>query len=175
MPESNSTDAPTNDAENTGTEGQQTQETPPEGDQQTQEQSKPDNKTTFDADYVKTLRSESANYRTKLRDAEAALEAANGRVSEFESTAPELTRRAESAEALATRYEVALEKGLPLDLAKRLIGDDRDALSADADALLASVGSNRPAPDLGQGTRQSVQSKKPSMSEALRAFALGND
>lgn len=45
----------------------------------------------------------------------------------------------DAARADALRYRVALEEGLPSDLAKRLVGEDEDALRADAKSLLALV------------------------------------
>jgi len=44
------------------------------------------------------------------------------------------------AEAKATRLEVALEKGLTATQAKRLVGSTKEELEADADELLADIG-----------------------------------
>lgn len=63
----------------------------------------------------------------------------------------EVTTRAEAAELANLRLEVATETGLSPNLAKRLVGSDRDELLADAAALLAEA---KPAPaDLKQGAR----------------------
>jgi hypothetical protein len=48
-------------------------------------------------------------------------------------------RRAEQAELRVLRAEVASAKGLPASMAQRLQGSDRDALEADADALLKDI------------------------------------
>lgn len=45
-------------------------------------------------------------------------------------------KRAADAEATALRFQVAAEKGLTTAQAKRLVGDTREALEADADELL---------------------------------------
>lgn len=63
--------------------------------------------------------------------------------------------RAQAAENRADRLEVALEKGLTLSQAKRLVGSTREELEADAEELLkdlAEAGKPRtPKPDPNQG------------------------
>jgi hypothetical protein len=72
------------------------------------------------------------------------------RLQEFEdrdkTEAEKLTERAEAAERTASesqqkllRYEVALEKKLPAELASRLQGGSREEMEADADELLKLV------------------------------------
>ena len=173
MPDSATTDAPADNptSEAPASTGEQSTTditTPPEG----AAPSAPDNKTVFDLDYVKGLRTESAGYRTKLRDAETARDTASTRVSELEASVPALEQRATAAEALAARYEVALEKGLPLTLAKRLVGATREELLADAEALASDVGPSRLALDLGQGARTPAPAPK-DVNAGLRALING--
>ncbi len=151
----------------TDSTGTSTEGAPPEG---TPTDSTPDNKTTFDADYVKGLRSEAAGHRTNLRAVEAERDELRTQLEAATATSTDSTSRLATAESLALRYEVALEKGLPLDLAKRLVGDDRDSLVADADGLRALLGDQRPPVDLGQGPRDEVKPPK-DVNAALRALA----
>lgn len=66
-----------------------------------------------------------------------------------------LARERDEAVGRLARLEVALEKGLTPSQAKRLVGDTREELEADADELLKDIGKPRsPKPDLNQG-RQS--------------------
>jgi len=51
--------------------------------------------------------------------------------------AAEAVKQVAEVEARATRLQVALDKGLPVDLVDRLRGDDAESLAADADALMA--------------------------------------
>lgn len=51
----------------------------------------------------------------------------------------EARTRAEKAEAKASRFEVALNKGLTLRQANRLVGDNPEELEEDADDLLADL------------------------------------
>lgn len=87
------------------------------------------------------------------------LSKAKGRVKEFEDAtkseqekpterASELEGRLTAAEANAARYEIALEKGLTKSQAKRLVGNTREELEADADELLSDLGvdDDKPSP-----------------------------
>ena len=98
---------------------------------------------TFDADYVKKLRDESARYRTEAKaNAEAAkrLEQIEAEKAKADQTAAEreaaAEARASQAEARAMKLDVAFEKGLTPAQAKRLVGASREALEADADEIL---------------------------------------
>lgn len=165
MPDSTSTETAPAEGTTPPAETAPPVETPPEG---TVEQVK-----VFDEAYVKTLRAESAKHRTDLRAKETEAQTLAERVQTYEATVPALESRATTAEALVSKYEVALEKGLPLDIAKRLNGATREELAADADALVAALGRATPPADLGQGPRQSPPAPRAGVNDALRALALG--
>lgn len=75
-----------------------------------------------------------------------------------------LKKELETATATSARYKVALEKGLSITQAKRLVGSTEDELSLDADELLTDLGvtdtptgsetgpATRPRPDLTPGS-----------------------
>ena len=73
----------------------------------------------------------------------------------------------------ALRLKVALQEGLPADLAARLVGEDQEALMADARTLKGLVKPTRGTPDREAGTAPSDNST-PSLTadQALRA-AIG--
>lgn len=77
------------------------------------------------------------------------------------------TRRADEAEARALRLEVAADKGLTPQQARRLVGDSLEDLQADADELLASF---KPEPSSRFGDKP-VESLKPAGADK----AGGND
>lgn len=75
----------------------------------------------------------------------------------FQEKVTELSTQAAQAERRALVASVALEKGLPASLARRLQGETQADLEADADELLAQfpqsdAGPRRPAPDASQGS-----------------------
>lgn len=97
-------------------------------------------------DALRKKNSENRNLRRRLREAEAAkeelAELKKKDQSDSERLADELASeksRADKAEAKASRYEVALNKGLTLRQANRLVGDSPEELEEDADDLLADL------------------------------------
>lgn len=85
--------------------------------------------------------------------------------------ATEAERNAAAAELRATRFEVAAEKGLPIELAPRLQGSTKDELLADADVLLTQVGPGKPkAPSLDGGARKTASGKS-DMNDIIRQAA----
>jgi len=76
----------------------------------------------------------------------------------------ELATGKSASDREAIRLKVALEKGLPANLAARLQGDDYDSLVADADALLEFIPSDaKPIPKLdpSQGPKDAVGDQSP--------------
>lgn len=104
----------------------------------------------------------------KVADLEGRLKAIEDRdKSDSERHAEEnatLKKDLETATATSARFKVALEKGLSITQAKRLVGSTEDELSADADELLVDLGVSdtqatsetgpamRPRPDLTPGS-----------------------
>lgn len=150
----------------------QTVETPPAG----EDAAPKDEAKTFDADYVKKLRDEAAKYRTeakanadaarKLADIEADKAKADQTAAEREAAAEQ---RASQAEARAMRLDVAFEKGLTPAQAKRLVGDTRDALEADAEEILrdfpALKPDGRPKGNADLGGREKVPPANPKQAD----------
>lgn len=98
----------------------------------------------------------------------------------FKRENAELRSNHSTASLEATRYRVALEKGIPADLAARLQGSNYDEISADADTLVsmfpAPGGQPKPTPrpDLSQGAKaqHAAPSRGQAFAEALNS-ALG--
>ena len=78
----------------------------------------------------------------------------------------------DSAKVEALKYRVALEAGLPADLAARLVGADEDELKRDAASLKAMLKPAKGTPDMHAGTQPGAGEKKPDANAALR-MALG--
>jgi hypothetical protein len=86
--------------------------------------------------------------------------------------------RAAAAEARALRLEVATAKGLPASYAKRLVGDTREELEADADDLVKDykpaagdpadpAKPKTPAPDPSQGAKTPGTTRPTSLGQAV--------
>lgn len=92
---------------------------------------------------------EAANLRKRLKEAEAKAkkydeheEATKSEQQKAADAIAQATKKAEAAEARALRLEVAAEHGLSPAQAKRLVGDTREELEADAEELLGSFKPN---------------------------------
>jgi hypothetical protein len=116
--------------------------------------------------------------RKSRREAEKALKAAQSRLSEIEDadktetqrlseSVRSLTARAEQAEALASRVLVATRKGLPAELAQRLVGKNEAELEADADRLKKMLAPTSPPMD--GGVRSDAKPQKQDINSLLAA------
>lgn len=131
---------------------------------------------TFDAEYVKGLRAESAKYSTEAKaNADAAtrlahLEESQKSESQKLSDAREAAeRRATEAEKANLRYRIALAKQVPPELVDRLKGDTEEEMSADADSLLTLV-RRTPPPSYDGGSRTAAPGKTDMNAQLRRAL-----
>ena len=95
-------------------------------------------------DYIRRLRDEAARHRNEAKEARnraAQLEDQNKTEAQRQADQAAADKaRADAAEARLLRFEVAAEKGIPLQLAGRLQGSTKEELSADADKLRTDFG-----------------------------------
>lgn len=131
---------------------------------------------TFDETYVKKLRDEAAEQRTKVKALEAKVQGFEDRdKSETERLTERLQgaeTRADTAEAKVLRFEIAAERGLDLKAAEFLSGASREDIETKADELsqmLADRTKKTPGFDAGARTTPPVQ-KEPG--EAHNDFLL---
>jgi alanyl-tRNA synthetase len=92
----------------------------------------------------------------------------------FKKENEELRGAKTASELEAIRLSVALEKGIPANLAARLQGTDRESIAADADSLAELVG-NKPTgqvrPDPSQGPKSTVTEQTPAQAFAAHLNA----
>lgn len=83
-----------------------------------------------------------------------------------------VTQERDQAQAEVLRLTVALAKGLPPDLARRLVGSSEDELTADADALLAlvkpKVGTPHAKTGAGENGDQPARTLQDQINEAIK-------
>lgn len=96
------------------------------------------------------VRGEAANYRTKLREAEAALKAAKT-PEEFEAATKALTEQVTTLERRVLISDVAQAHKLPPELADALKGDTKEELEAHAKVLAKFAPAPRVPDDLSGG------------------------
>lgn len=80
---------------------------------------------------------ENADAAKRLKDLE---DADKSEIDKAKERAAEADRKAAAAERRALVAEIAAEKGLTMSIARRLVGDTREELEADADELVEAFG-----------------------------------
>jgi hypothetical protein len=114
---------------------------------------------TYDADYVRKLRDEAAARRTEANELKTRLQQFEDR---DKSDLQKATERAERAEREATeaktaslRIKVGQSKGLPIEVAELLHGDNEKDMTAHADRLIkAGIAGGQQRTTFDGGTRQ---------------------
>ena len=99
------------------------------------------------ADY-ETLKSDNASLTQQITTLTQTIEEGKTKQKTSETQIEELTRKVKSYETSAMRVKIALQNGIPYDLADRLIGDDEAAITADAKNLSSLMGKQKSAPPL---------------------------
>jgi len=101
---------------------------------------------TFDADYVKKLRDESAKYRTQAKELSAKAkkfdemeEANKSDLEKAQAAAKAAQEELASANVKALKAQVGASKKLPPSMISRLQGSTEEEMIADADAMLTDI------------------------------------
>jgi hypothetical protein len=121
----------------------------------------------YDEAYVKALRKEAAEHRTKASKMETELGQLRDRdKSDSERLAERVTeseQRASEAETRALRFEIAAERGLQLADAMHFAGTTREEVEASADHWAKRMAETQPskAPGFDGGPRQTPEHTKP--------------
>lgn len=98
------------------------------------------------ADY-EDLKTQNAGYVTQISQLQTQLQAQVDKAKESETSIADLTAKVHQYETASVKTKVALEMGLPYQMASRLTGDDEKAIRADAEAMKQLIGAQvGPAP-----------------------------
>lgn len=112
-----------------------------------------------------------ADFDQQLQDANKLVKETQDKLSTFDETVSNLTKRAEAAEKQVLKNRVAYENKLPIELSERLIGNTEEELKADAEKLSGIIKPNN-APPLYTGTQtsQSGNTLEAGMAEVLASI-----
>lgn len=113
------------------------------------------------------------DFEKQLQDANKQLTDIQEKISSYDATVAELTKRAETAETSLLKSKVAYEKKLPLELASRLIGSTEEELKADAESLSGIIkpqGAGAPPLYLGSQRTQGGDSIQSAMSQLVEGI-----
>lgn len=86
----------------------------------------------------------------------------------------DLTAKVHSYETASVKTKIALELGLPYQMATRLVGDSEEAIRKDAEAMLQMIGPQKPVAPLGSGEPTQKSDSKEAMWRDL-ANRLSNE
>lgn len=90
------------------------------------------------ADYDE-LKIKVTDYETQVATLQKAIDESNATIKSHDDTVAELNSKIASYETSSLRTKIAIQNGLPLDLAERLVGDDEESIKADAERLASFV------------------------------------
>lgn len=96
-----------------------------------------------DYDVIKT---NNADLEKQISTLQSSIEESNTTAKTHEQTVADLNAKVAGYETANLRTRIALQNGLPIDLADRLIGDDEESIKADAERLAGFVSKKQQTP-----------------------------
>lgn len=122
------------------------------------------------ADYDE-IKTQNAGYVTQISQLQTQLQSQADKIKEHETSVADLTSKVHQYETASVKTKVALEMGLPYQMASRLTGDDEKAIRADAEAMKQLIGAQvNPAP-LGNPEPNGSGGSGPSVSSLWASVA----
>ncbi|MFS0967957.1 DUF4355 domain-containing protein [Enterococcus thailandicus] len=107
------------------------------------------------ADYDK-LKSENESYESKLNALQTTIDESNAKIKTHDGTVADLNKKIAGYETASLRTRIAIQNGLPLDLADRLVGDDEESIKADAERLAGFVSKKQQTPPPLKNTEKNL-------------------
>lgn len=99
------------------------------------------------ADYDE-IKTRNAALEAELDDLKSTIEESSNAAKTHEQTIADLNKQIAEKETVNLRTRIALQNGLPIDLANRLVGDDEESIKADAERLASFVSKKQTPPPL---------------------------
>ena len=92
---------------------------------------------------LKEYQDKSSRYEKQIADYTKQLEENAAKLSKHDSIVEELNAKLKGYETDSVKTRIALEEGLPYEMAKRLSGDDEDSIRKDAKSIFAIMGAKK--------------------------------
>jgi|LSQX01.1.fsa_nt_gb septal ring factor EnvC (AmiA/AmiB activator) len=99
------------------------------------------------ADYAE-IKARNQELETEVGTLKAALAKSNEKAGKYDKDISELNAKIAGYETANMRTKIALQHGIPYELASRLVGEDEESITADAKKLAELIGSKEPIPPL---------------------------
>ena len=110
-----------------------------------------------DYDAIKTRNAELENEIGTLK---STLEETNAATKSHEQIVANLNAKIADYETANLRTKIALQNGLPIDLADRLVGTDEESIKADAERLAGFIGTKQQTPPPLKNTEKQLEGGK---------------
>ncbi|HEL0236208.1 TPA: DUF4355 domain-containing protein [Streptococcus equi subsp. zooepidemicus] len=117
---------------------------------------------------VEELESEKSSLETALHDAKSNTDSYTEKITSLET-------QIAGYEAANLRTKIALQYGLPIDLADRLRGDDEDVLRADAERLASFIKPSQPQPPAKSNEPAEVDEKTAALKQVVNNLTAKGD
>ena len=85
------------------------------------------------------LKKAKSDLESQVGQLQSTIEESNKSLKANDATVAELNKKIAGYEKASLRTKIALQNGLPIDLADRLVGDDEESIKADAERLAGFV------------------------------------
>jgi septal ring factor EnvC (AmiA/AmiB activator) len=95
------------------------------------------------ADYAE-IKARNTELETEIGALKTTLSETNGKTESYDKDIAELNAKIAGYETANIRTRIALQHGIPYDLAGRLVGEDEESITADAKKLAELVGKKEP-------------------------------
>jgi len=95
------------------------------------------------ADYAE-IKARNTELETEIGALKTTLSETNGKTESYDKDIAELNAKIAGYETASMRTKIALQHGIPYDLAGRLVGEDEESITADAKKLAELVGKKEP-------------------------------
>lgn len=123
------------------------------------------------ADY-ETLKQQNTDYAAQVAQLNEQLQQQTETINGHQAIVDGLNQKVQTYETASVKTKIALELGLPYQMADRLAGTDEETIRADAQAIKALIGAQAPVAPLGsnepQGGGDSVSAAWQAISSGLR-------
>lgn len=121
------------------------------------------------------LKTRNAELESQVGSLQAIVEKSKGSETEYSTKLNELTEKIAGYETANLRTKIALQNGLPFDLADRLVGTDEASIKADAERLAAFVGNNVSAPPLRSTEPKVLDGKEGAYKSLIEGLSSGGE
>ena len=107
---------------------------------------------------LEQLKTAKADLEKQVGTLQSTIEQSKTGQEDYDKQISDLTSKVAGYETANLRTRIALQNGLPYDLADRLVGDDEESIKADAERLSSFVAKKQPTPPLKDVENNDVSS-----------------